>query len=274
MKLNRRELLQGAGAALAASRSGAAESPAPDAAPADWIRTCRALICEAYNPPFYPSLDYQAAKAVDIARQLNADSLRYPAASYFAYFPTKSGYPVHPELKGDPMRETADLCRRDRPQADRLRAAQPSRSWTRHRKTRATRSGANARPMARPMTTEHYGYATLLRRLPEFAGARRDPHAGARGADAVPGGRDVLRRPLPGHADGEGVLPLQALRSRLPEALRQARAGPDREALPRGRNPVHLLDGQRGGDRLPGRNPQDDPADARRPDAVQRHVPA
>lgn len=24
----------------------------------------------------------------------------------------KSGYPVHPEMQGDPMRETVDLCRK------------------------------------------------------------------------------------------------------------------------------------------------------------------
>ena len=46
-----------------------------------------------------------------IAAELNAESMRYPAASYYAYIPTKSGYPVHPEVKGDPFRETADLCK-------------------------------------------------------------------------------------------------------------------------------------------------------------------
>jgi hypothetical protein len=62
--------------------------------------------------PFYPSFDYKADRALGIATALNADSMRYPAASYFAYFPTKSGYPVHPELKGDPFRETVDLCKK------------------------------------------------------------------------------------------------------------------------------------------------------------------
>jgi hypothetical protein len=152
MKVNRRELLQGAGMALAASRVGLTESAAPD-----WIRTCRALICEAYNPPFYPSLDYRADKAVSIARELNADSLRYPAASYFAYFPTKSGYPVHPELKGDPMRETVDLCRRhnlkliayvplNHPFMDAGSNDPRYQEWCKR-----TAAGV-------AMTTEHYGY--------------------------------------------------------------------------------------------------------------------
>jgi hypothetical protein len=156
MNLNRRELLQGAGMAIAASRSAASESPA-DSGAGDWIRTCRALICEAYNPPFYPSLDYRANKAVGIARELNADSLRYPAASYFAYFPTKSGYPVHPELKGDPMRETAELCQRhnlkliayvplNHPFMDAGSKDPRYQEWCKR-----TAAGA-------PMTTEHYGY--------------------------------------------------------------------------------------------------------------------
>src|SRR5262249_38700613 len=96
--MTRRELLIAAGAAAAAPHLKAAAS---SAVPTDvWLKTCRGLICEAYNPPFYPSFDYRADKAVKIATDLNSDSLRYPAASYFAYFPTKSGYPVHPELKG------------------------------------------------------------------------------------------------------------------------------------------------------------------------------
>src|SRR3954462_5941684 len=106
--LTRRDLLQAAGFLMVSDLSAETQ---PNAS-TDWIRTCRGLICEAYNPPFYPSFDFQPRKAVDIATALNSDSLRYPAASYFAYFPTKSGYPVHPELKGDPMRETLDLCRK------------------------------------------------------------------------------------------------------------------------------------------------------------------
>jgi len=78
----------------------------------EWIHSNRTLIAEAYNPPFYPLLDYRPEKAVPIAVDLLCDSMRFPAASYYAYFPTKSGYPIHPELKGDPMRETLALLRR------------------------------------------------------------------------------------------------------------------------------------------------------------------
>jgi hypothetical protein len=158
MKLNRRELLQGAGLGFAASTTPNTAGADDTNAGTDWIRTCRGLICEAYNPPFYPSLDYQAAKAVNIAQQLNADSLRYPAASYFAYFPTKSGYPIHPELKGDPMRETADLCKQagikliayvplNHPFMDASSKDPRYQEWCKR-----TLDG-------KPMTTEHYGYA-------------------------------------------------------------------------------------------------------------------
>src|SRR5712671_3567281 len=111
--VSRREFIQSAGWLLMTSQLRAALPLSAAQSPAyEWIRSTRLLIAEAYNPPFYPSLEYEPEKAVRIAQELNADSLRYPAASYYAYFPTKSGYPIHPELKGDPMRETLDLCRR------------------------------------------------------------------------------------------------------------------------------------------------------------------
>jgi hypothetical protein len=78
----------------------------------EWMHANRTLIAEAYNPPFYPSLDYVPEKAVSIALDLSCDSMRYPSASYFAYFPSKSGYPIHPELKGDPMKETLERLRK------------------------------------------------------------------------------------------------------------------------------------------------------------------
>ena len=86
--------------------------PAAGLPVSEWMQANRTLIAEAYNPPFYPSLDYVPAKAVRIALDLNCDSMRYPSASYYAYFPTKSGYPIHPELKGDPMRETLAQLRK------------------------------------------------------------------------------------------------------------------------------------------------------------------
>ena len=159
MRVNRRELLMGAGA-LAVGQCAASPGPAAaESAPMDtWLKTCRALICEAYNPPFYPSFDYRADKALKIATDLNADSLRYPAASYFAYFPTRSGYPVHPELKGDPMRETVDLCK----QAGlRVIAYVPLNHPFMDATSKDPRYQEWSKKFAdgSPMITEHYGFA-------------------------------------------------------------------------------------------------------------------
>jgi hypothetical protein len=100
--------------ALDAAPIGIAEEEAHGAGPPlpEWIRYNRTLIAEAYNPPFYPSLDYTPEKAVSIALDLGCNSMRFPAAAYYALFPTKSGFPIHPELKGDPMRQTLEMLRK------------------------------------------------------------------------------------------------------------------------------------------------------------------
>jgi hypothetical protein len=164
--VTRRELLERAGIAWAAAAlSGASleraraegRPPAPEAV-YDWIRHPRILLAEAYNPPFYPSFDYDPEKALAIARELNADSLRYPAASYYAYFPTKTRYPVHPELgDSDPMEKTVRLFHEaglrvvayvplNHPFME-VKAGNPDfEDWVKRF------------PDGRPMTTEHYGY--------------------------------------------------------------------------------------------------------------------
>lgn len=116
MNLTRREMIALSAMTMGsvgakAWRSGASASSEAARDTFEWIGSCRALIAEAYNPPFYPALDYEPQRAVTTAVDLNCNAFRYPAASYYAYFPSKSGYPVHPELKGDPMRETLALLR-------------------------------------------------------------------------------------------------------------------------------------------------------------------
>jgi len=161
--VTRRELLRQSALLAAAARLDIGESHAAPSGMSTyaWIRNPRILIAEAYNPPFYPALDYQAKKAVSIARELNADALRYPSASYFAYFPTRSGYPIHPELKGDPMRETVDLCK----QAGlRVVAYVPlnhpfmDSTSTDPRYTDWSKKFADGKPMI----TSHYGWATFF----------------------------------------------------------------------------------------------------------------
>src|SRR3982751_5753256 len=150
--ITRRELLQQAGFLFAASALHGETSTY------DWIPATRILIAEAYNPPFYPKFDYKGDRAVAIAKELNADSLRYPAASYYAYFPTKTKYPVHPELGGDdPMRRTVDLCRK---------AGLKTIAYLplNHPFMEVSSSNANFADWTKrfadgkPMTTEHYGF--------------------------------------------------------------------------------------------------------------------
>ena len=167
--INRRKFLQSTGLMLAGAQLPFGELPVPAAAsgepsPAsscesvwDWIHNNRTLIAEAYNPPFYPLLDYDPEKAVRIAQELNADSMRYPAASYYAYFPTKSGYPVHPELKRDPMRETLDLLRKAGMKATAyIPLNHPFMEVTSKDPRFADWTKKSA--SGKPMTTTHYGY--------------------------------------------------------------------------------------------------------------------
>jgi hypothetical protein len=167
--LSRRELLQtagtlAAGAALGGlgSKAGAAmpnlgpESPLP--ASFEWVRSVRLMIAEGYAPPFYPSLDYEPKKAIEIARQLGCNAFRFPSFSYVAYFPTKTKLPRHPELGSrDLLKETADLCGDaglklvvynplNHPFMD-IKAGDPNYlDWTRRFAD------------GRPMTTTHFGW--------------------------------------------------------------------------------------------------------------------
>jgi hypothetical protein len=119
-QITRRELLQQAGAGLLATElmhqtaaPGFASLPprsSEDEQSSDWFKTIRLLLAEGYNPPFYPRCTYDANKALEIAKRVEADSLRFPAMASYVYFPTKTKLPVHPELAGrDPLRETVDV---------------------------------------------------------------------------------------------------------------------------------------------------------------------
>ena len=157
--LNRRELLQSVGLLLMPPQLCAVLQPAEARSSAyEWIQGPRVLIAEGYNPPFYPSFDYEPERAVRIAKELNADSLRFPAASYYAFFPTKSGYPAHPELRGDPMRQTVDLCRKANLKTV---AYVPLNHPFMELTSKDARFADWSKKFAdgRPMTTEHYGFA-------------------------------------------------------------------------------------------------------------------
>jgi len=111
--ITRRDLMKSSAAWWVTSRLGPLDTTAPARlSTANWAHHNRTLIAEGYNPPFYPLYEYDAERAVAIASALNCDSIRYPAASYYAYFPTESGYPTDPRMKGDPMRDTLDALHR------------------------------------------------------------------------------------------------------------------------------------------------------------------
>jgi len=119
-RISRRQLLQraSAGAALVTLGTNASyrlASPPREVAPSlkpsfEWIRSVRLMIAEGYAPPFYPSLDYDPEKALELTRRLNCNAIRYPTYSYVAFFPTQTKFPHHPELGDrDPFRRTVDL---------------------------------------------------------------------------------------------------------------------------------------------------------------------
>ena len=85
---------------LAGTLAGKQEAGKAPANIADWAKLPRILIAEGYTPPFNPSFDYEAGKALEIAKSLNADGFRFPAAAYNAFYPTQTRYPVHPGLRG------------------------------------------------------------------------------------------------------------------------------------------------------------------------------
>jgi Beta-galactosidase trimerisation domain len=111
--ITRRDMMKTSAALWVTSRFGEFNQPAPTDIPASvWARHVRTLIAEGYTPPFYPTFEYDPERATAIATALNCDSLRYPVASYYANFPTQSGYPIDPRMKGDPMRNSLQWLRK------------------------------------------------------------------------------------------------------------------------------------------------------------------
>jgi hypothetical protein len=82
--------------------------------PPDWLAFSRTVYFDGYSPPVLPHLDeFDADRLVKLALELGADTLRFQPVGRWAYFPTQSKYPVHPELgKRDLIAETSRACRR------------------------------------------------------------------------------------------------------------------------------------------------------------------
>ncbi len=82
----------------------------------DWLRYMWAIYFEGFPPPpIYPHLDeFDAERLVKIVLELGGDTLRFQPIGFWACYPTKSGYPIHPELgKRALLAETVRACRHD-----------------------------------------------------------------------------------------------------------------------------------------------------------------
>ena len=134
----------------------------PNSEGLNFLKSVRILLAEGYNPPFYPNLDYQPGRALEIARALNADSIRFPAAAYRAFFPTKTKYPRHPMLGDhDPYGETIEQFHRaglkvivylplNHPFLSTSTAKAEQMEW------------AKKDADGKPMITGHYGFETFF----------------------------------------------------------------------------------------------------------------
>jgi hypothetical protein len=153
--------MKGSAALWIGNRLNGLGSAAGERAAWDWMRHNRTLIAEGYTPPFYPLFEYEAERAVAIAAELQCDSLRYPVASYLAYFPTQSGYPTDPRMKGDPMSETIDVLHR---RGMRAVGYIPLNHPFMSAESRDPRYSDWVKRFAdgRPMITSHYGFARFF----------------------------------------------------------------------------------------------------------------
>ena len=82
--------------------------------PPSWMRYMRAIYFEGFTPPLHPHLDeFDAERLVKVAQELGGDTLRFQPNGFWAYYPTKSRFPIHPELGSrDLLAETVRACRK------------------------------------------------------------------------------------------------------------------------------------------------------------------
>jgi Hypothetical glycosyl hydrolase 6/Beta-galactosidase trimerisation domain len=82
--------------------------------PPEWLRYARAVYFEGFTPPMHPRLDeFDAERLVKVVVELGADTLRFQPIGFWAYFPTRSKYPIHPQLGNrDLLVETVHACRK------------------------------------------------------------------------------------------------------------------------------------------------------------------
>ncbi len=74
----------------------------------EWVRRARVFLMDNYHPPFWPDLDFDARKLVEVVRRYHANAIRLGSAGKWAVFPNEF-WPTHPQLNGrDLIQETVD----------------------------------------------------------------------------------------------------------------------------------------------------------------------
>ena len=75
-----------------------------------WVRSVRLMIMEAYTAPFWPKIEYDAGRLVEVMDRVGADTVRFGTIGWGSLFPTEH----MPQLEGlggrDLVRETVDAC--------------------------------------------------------------------------------------------------------------------------------------------------------------------
>ena len=88
----------------------ASRVPTP-AADADWLRTARVFLIDAYEPPFAVKLEFDAEALAETMARMNANTVRIATMAKYALLPGVRFTP-HPELGGrDILAETIAACK-------------------------------------------------------------------------------------------------------------------------------------------------------------------
>ncbi|MEW6359177.1 MAG: hypothetical protein AB1696_22775 [Planctomycetota bacterium] len=80
----------------------------------DWLRRARGIVLDAYSPPFFPEIEYDAVQTIRMMKRIGADTVCLGAIGKWAYFPNEFIAP-HPGLgQRDLIQETLDAARAEK----------------------------------------------------------------------------------------------------------------------------------------------------------------
>ncbi|MAE65069.1 MAG: hypothetical protein CMJ18_12435 [Phycisphaeraceae bacterium] len=63
----------------------------------EWVRRARVFMMDNYHPPFWPDLEFDARRLVEVARRYHANVIRFGSAGKWSVFPNEF-WPPHPQL--------------------------------------------------------------------------------------------------------------------------------------------------------------------------------